>query len=193
MVARFIVAVDRSRRKVLIPAAIRDVIQDSNCYAASSWEAMKRKTVFVVAGLVVSGFLLGVIVGARFFQPPVVERDIPVAPQFTSNPVVPTETVPTPPACVDIRNAPALEGKPGCVAGVVLRVYTARSGNSFLDFCQDYRACPFSSVIFAADKAKFGDVEALQGKRVEIRGSVVAYQGHAEIILHDPQQVRAAQ
>jgi hypothetical protein len=155
---------------------------------------MKRKTVVVVAGLVVSAFLLGVIVGARFFQPPVVERDVPAAPQFTGNPVAPTESAPSPPpACVDIRNTSALEGKSGCVAGVVLRIYTARSGNSFLDFCQDYRACPFSSVIFAADKSKFGDVEALQGKRVEIRGDVVADQGHAEIILHDPKQVRDGQ
>jgi hypothetical protein len=93
---------------------------------------------------------------------------------------------------VDIRNAGALVGKSGCVAGLVLRVYSARTGNTFLDFCQDYRACPFSSVIFAADKDRFGDLATLQGKRVEIRGDVVNYQGRAEIIIHDPQQVRSA-
>ena len=94
--------------------------------------------------------------------------------------------------CVDIRNAGPLVGKSGCVAALVLRVYSARTGNTFLDFCQDYRACPFTSVIFAADKDRFGDVATLQGKRVEIRGEVVNYQGHAEIIIHDPQQVRSA-
>lgn len=98
----------------------------------------------------------------------------------------------SPPPCVDIRNAGPLVGKTGCVAGLVLRVYSSRGGNTFLDFCQDYRTCPFTSVIFAADKERFGDLGALQGKRVEIRGDVVNYQGHAEIIIHDPQQMRSA-
>src|SRR5579864_7207064 len=48
------------------------------------------------------------------------------------------------PACVDIHNVGPLAGKNGCVAGLVLRVYSSRSGNTFLDFCQDYRACPFT-------------------------------------------------
>jgi DNA/RNA endonuclease YhcR with UshA esterase domain len=93
-------------------------------------------------------------------------------------------------ACTDIRNAGPLVGKNACVSGLVLRVYSAHSGNTFLDFCQDYRTCPFSSVIFAADVNKFNDLESWQGKRVEIRGDVVRYQDRAEIIVHDPQQVR---
>jgi hypothetical protein len=93
-------------------------------------------------------------------------------------------------ACTDIRNAASLVGKNVCVSGLVLRVYSAHSGNTFLDFCQDYRTCPFSSVIFAADVSKFNDLESWQGKRVEIRGDVVRYQGRAETIIHDPQQVR---
>jgi DNA/RNA endonuclease YhcR with UshA esterase domain len=47
-------------------------------------------------------------------------------------------------------------------------------------------------VIFASDKDKFGDLGSLQGKRVEIRGDVVTYQGRAEIIIRDSQQVRSA-
>jgi hypothetical protein len=93
------------------------------------------------------------------------------------------------PPCVDIRNAALLVGKSGCVAGRILRVYSARTGNTFLDFCEDYRACPFTSVIFAADKSQFGNLESLQGKRVEIRGDIMSYQGRAEIILKDPRQV----
>jgi len=81
-------------------------------------------------------------------------------------------------------------GTQGCVAGLVVRVYAARSGNTFLDFCQDYRSCPFTTVIFASDRSKFGDLGSLQGKRVEIRGQVVSYRGHAEIVVRDPQQVR---
>src|SRR5262249_52268257 len=96
------------------------------------------------------------------------------------------------PGCVDIHNAGPLVGKHGCVSGMVLRTYSARSGNTFLDFCEDYRSCPFSSVIFASDKTRFGNVDSLQGKRVEIRGDVTSYQEHAEIVVHSPDQIRSA-
>src|SRR5512135_2709000 len=59
--------------------------------------------------------------------------------------------------CVDFRDAGPHVGGPGCVSGRLLRVFTSRAGNTFLDFCEDYRNCPFTSVIFASDKNKFGD------------------------------------
>ena len=149
---------------------------------------MKRRPILVVAGLLLLAFGLGIGVGSRFVRRPVVYRDIPVSQPLANAPETPAEG--SPPPCVDIRDVGPLAGKNGCVAGLVLRVYSARTGNTFLDFCQDYRTCPFTSVIFAADKGKFGNLESLQGKRVEIRGNVVTYQGHAEIIIHDPQQVR---
>jgi hypothetical protein len=94
-------------------------------------------------------------------------------------------------ACVALTDAGSLLGKSGCVKGLVLRVYTSRGRNTFLDFCSDYRTCPFSSVIFASDAGKFGDLSALAGRQVEIRGVVQAYEGRAEIIIRDPQQIRA--
>ena len=150
----------------------------------------QRRPILVVTGLLLVAFGLGLTMGARFGQRPIVYRDVPV-PQVSTDRSS-EAAASSPPPCTDIRNASTLEGKSGCITGLVLRVYTASSGNSFLDFCQDYRACPFTSVIFAADKAKFGDVGSLQGRRVEIQGDVVAYQGRAEIILHHPQQVRSA-
>ena len=136
-------------------------------------------------------FGLGLSLGSRFTQRPVVYRNILVPQQPPPRaPEVPTSS--GPPPCADIRNAGPLVGKSGCIAGLVLRVYSARSGNTFLDFCQDYHTCPFTSVIFAPDKDKFGDLESLQDKRVEIRGEIVSYQGRAEIIIHDPQQIRSA-
>jgi hypothetical protein len=72
----------------------------------------------------------------------------------------------------------------------VLRAYTSRAGNTFLDFCPDYRTCPFTSVIFDSDRSKFGDLGALAGRQVEIRGAVVAYEGRAEIVIRDPEQIR---
>lgn len=93
--------------------------------------------------------------------------------------------------CVDFHEAGAHTGQTGCISGRVERVYVSRAGNAFLDFCQDYQACPFTSVIFSPDRSKFGDLDSLGGKQVELRGPIIVYQGRAEIILHDPQQIRA--
>ncbi len=149
---------------------------------------MKRRPILVMTGLLLVAFGLGVRVGMRFGRRPVINAVGPLPEQPAR--AADASAASGAPPCVDMRNAGSLEGKSGCVAGLVLRVYSARSGNTFLDFCQDYRTCPFSSVIFASDKNKFGDLGSLQGKRVEIRGEVVNYQGRAEIILRDPQQVR---
>lgn len=94
--------------------------------------------------------------------------------------------------CVDFRQAASHAGENACVTGYVLRAYTSRSGNTFLDFCQDYRSCPFTSVIFASDHAKFGNLETLAGRRVELRGLITIYRNQAEIIVHDPWQIRAS-
>jgi hypothetical protein len=94
--------------------------------------------------------------------------------------------------CIDIGQAGAHTGENACVSGRVLRVFTSRSQNTFLDFCPDYRDCAFTSVIFAADRSKFGDLSTLTGRQIEIRGAIVPYQGHAEIVIRDPGQIREA-
>ncbi len=92
--------------------------------------------------------------------------------------------------CVDFHDAASQLGKTACVSGRVLRVFTSRAGNVFLDFCTDYRRCPFSTVIFSSDRGKFGDLSTLGGRAVEIRGTVTSYHGRAEIIIRDPSQIR---
>ncbi len=47
----------------------------------------------------------------------------------------------------------------------------------------DPKACPFTVVVFAGDLKKMGDVRQLEGKQIEIKGTVQDYDGHAEIIL----------
>jgi hypothetical protein len=150
---------------------------------------MKRGWVLIVAGFLVA-FGLGLGVGTQFYR----RATSGEVRAFREQPgeAWPSAVANTPPPCVDIRHAGSLVGKSGCVTAIVLRVYSARSGNTFLDFCEDYRTCPFSSVIFASDTSKFGNLGALQGRRVEIRGEIVAYQGRAEIVIRDPQQVRSA-
>jgi hypothetical protein len=94
--------------------------------------------------------------------------------------------------CVDFHDVGSHVGEEACVSGRVLRVFVSRASNIFLDFCADYRDCPFTSVIFSSDRDKFGDVQTLKGRQVEIRGSVTLYNGRAEIIIHGPDQIRAA-
>jgi hypothetical protein len=95
-------------------------------------------------------------------------------------------------ACIDFKQAASHANEDACVSGRVLRVFTSNSGNTFLDFCEDYRTCPFTSIIFASDRSKFGDVTALQGRQVELRGKIQLYHDQPEIVLKDPSQAREA-
>ena len=152
---------------------------------------MRSKPILAVAGFILAAFALGMWLGIRIRSSPVNKGVISATVQSPRSPGATVAGNASP--CVDIHHAESLVGKNGCVTALVLRVFSARSGNTFLDFCENYRDCAFTSVIFATDQSKFGNLESLQGKRVEIRGNVVTYQGHAEIIIRDPQQVRGVQ
>ncbi len=155
---------------------------------------MKRSWIFGVAGLLLVTFGLGFLAGTRRRPMPRVDALPPLSlPPLSLPPAnAPASAASSTDACMNIQEASTQVGKTGCVAAQVLRVYTSRGGNTFLDFCQDYRGCPFTSVIFAADKSKFGDLESLQGRHVEIRGAITLYQNRAEVIIRDPQQIRNA-
>lgn len=90
---------------------------------------------------------------------------------------------------MDFREARTRLGETTCVSGRVLRAFTSRGGNAFLDFCPDYRTCPFVAVIFASDRNRFGDLTTLEGRQVEVEGSMSEYNGRAEIKIHDPKQI----
>ena len=92
--------------------------------------------------------------------------------------------------CVPYTEASSLVGNSACVTGRVLKVFTSKAGNTYLDFCEDYRSCPFSSVIFSQDRSKFGDLGSLQGQVVEIRGLVSYYKERPQIIVRAPEQVK---
>jgi DNA/RNA endonuclease YhcR with UshA esterase domain len=94
--------------------------------------------------------------------------------------------------CISIQEASLHTGENSCVEGRVLRVFTSRSGSTFLDFCEDYHKCPFTSVIFASDRSRFGNLGSLQGRKVDILGEIKTYNGRAEIIIQDPKQIRLA-
>ena len=76
-----------------------------------------------------------------------------------------------------------------CVTGKVIRVEEGERGVHYLDFCEDYRLCSFTVVVFQHDLQKIGDVRQLAGKVVEIRGEIKDYDDRAEIVLDDPRQL----
>lgn len=92
--------------------------------------------------------------------------------------------------CIPYTEAPKKIGETTCVTGKVVKVaHSARSGTHFLNFCDDYKNCPFSVVIFSRNLPDVGDVRWLEGKTIEIHGKIKEYKGQAEIVLSDVRQL----
>jgi hypothetical protein len=92
--------------------------------------------------------------------------------------------------CITIDKAAAQVGSTKCVTGRVLKVTRGEHGTTYLNFCDDYRVCPFQVVVFAGDLRYVGDVRQLAGKTIEISGEVKNYDGRAEIILRQLRQLK---
>lgn len=89
---------------------------------------------------------------------------------------------------IDYTEARNHIGEYASVRGTLVEAYTSKSGTVFLDFCSNYKTCPFSGVIFADDAKKF-DLSGLSGKTVTLTGKISSYQGKAEIVLSSPDQL----
>ena len=76
------------------------------------------------------------------------------------------------------------------MTGMVVRVKQGARGVHFLDFCDDFRLCPFTVVIFPRDLKSVGDVRQLEGKTIEIYGKIQSWRGHGEIVLRDSRQLK---
>ena len=74
--------------------------------------------------------------------------------------------------CLPFEKAKDHLGETLCVKGHVLKVSVGRTGIHFLNFCEDYRTCPFTVVIFPRDLRDVGDVRALENQDVEVYGLV---------------------
>ena len=143
---------------------------------------MTRKQAVVVAAVVLLASALSALIAYRL----ALRRLAPSATSFRAD--SPTKSG----ACIDFHDAASHVGENTCVSGRVVRVFTSRGGHVFLDFCPDYRSCPFTSVIFSSDRAKFGALETLQGRVVELYGTITVYNSRAEIVVRSPDQIRAA-
>jgi hypothetical protein len=96
---------------------------------------------------------------------------------------------PTSAGTIDYTQASQHIGQYASVQGTLLDSHTSSSGTVFLDFCQSYKTCPFSAVIFADDVSKFGDLSRYNDESVTVSGTISSYQGNAEIVLSDPSQI----
>lgn len=90
---------------------------------------------------------------------------------------------------IDYTQAMEHIGDYASVRGTLVKAYTSASGTVFLDFCKNYKTCPFTAVIFADDAKKFGDLSRYAGEVITITGKIASYEGRAEIILSDPSQI----
>ena len=86
-------------------------------------------------------------------------------------------------------DAKAHVGQTVTVEGVVSEVHTAASGRAtFIDIGGRYPNNTFTAVIFSRDVS---NVDAFNGKTVDITGPVRLHNGRPEIILDDPGQIKA--
>lgn len=91
--------------------------------------------------------------------------------------------------CIPIHEAGKHIGETKCVAGKVLKIKVGAKGVHFLDFCEDQMACPFTVVVFASVLKDVGDVRHLEGRAIEIHGTLKLYDGRPEIILNRISQI----
>ncbi len=91
--------------------------------------------------------------------------------------------------CIPIEEAPQKVGDETCVRGKVVQVSQSQTGTWFLNYCADYRKCPFTVVVFAKDLRHVGDVRMLAGKTIEVFGKIRMYEGRPEIILRHSRQL----
>jgi hypothetical protein len=92
--------------------------------------------------------------------------------------------------CIPFAQAAKHLGEIRCVSGKVQQVKTGNAGVTYLDFCEDYRLCPFTVVVFARNLKDVGDVRQLAGKDIEVHGMIKSYDGRAEIILEQVKQLQ---
>jgi DNA/RNA endonuclease YhcR with UshA esterase domain len=108
------------------------------------------------------------------------------------------------PLCLCIATSPALAetitpseasqhvGQSVTVEGIVSEVHHAASGKvTFVDMGGRYPDNQFAGVIFSDDASKFPNVDSLEGKTIDVTGTITLYRGRPEIILNDAGQIKS--
>ena len=93
-------------------------------------------------------------------------------------------------ACIPFTEAPQHVGESRCIKGKVVNIGGSNSGSQYLNFCDDYRRCAFSVVVFRSNLKDVGDVRQLEGKDIEIFGKITTWRGRTEMVLRDVRQLK---
>ena len=99
------------------------------------------------------------------------------------------QTNAAPPAKVGAADASKHYDEQVVVTGKVAQV-TLRPTIVFLNLDQAFPNSPFAVVIHSEDTNQFGDLKALQGKSVEIEGTIKKYHDKPEIVLTNAAQLK---
>ena len=91
--------------------------------------------------------------------------------------------------CVAFSEAMKVVGTTHCVKGTVFPVADGNKGVTFFNFCEDAKVCPFSVIVFADDLKNLGDIHLLEGRPLEIKGTIQDYEGHAQMVLRHTRQL----
>lgn len=91
--------------------------------------------------------------------------------------------------CVAFFDANRHIGMNGCVSGTVVHIEDGNDGTTLLNFCDDRRLCPFTVVVLPGDLKKVGDLSQLEGRQIEIKGTIQDYDGRTQIVLRRTQQL----
>ncbi len=91
---------------------------------------------------------------------------------------------------IHFSKAPENIGERYWVKGEVDHVFKSESSNYFINFCEVYKDCPFSGVIFSEQSANFEDIEKHEGEFIYIYGSISTYEDRPQIIIEDPVQIK---
>lgn len=89
-------------------------------------------------------------------------------------------------------DAKAHIGEVASVVGIVEQVASSKKGTQFLDFDGRYPSEPFAAVVFASDAAAVGNIRKYEGQRVIVTGKITLYEGRPEIIVREPEALKAA-
>jgi hypothetical protein len=75
------------------------------------------------------------------------------------------------------------------VTGTLVSTYVSKNGVTYLDFCANYKSCPFTALIFSDDRSKFSSLDSYVGEQITLSGKITSYQGKTEIVLNKSTQL----
>jgi DNA/RNA endonuclease YhcR with UshA esterase domain len=85
-------------------------------------------------------------------------------------------------------------GESATVCGKVVSTHYAersRGNPTFINLDKPYPNQVFTILIWGSDRSKFGDPEEkYRGKQVCVTGTITMYRGSAEVVAHEPSQIK---